>query len=224
MTKQETAKNLRYKKAIVDEFNLEAVLNELEEIQTACDDVRYYFKEDNKTLLNALDGDEDDEFEFRMMLSDLSAECEKLYDLLGNEYVSEYFDDFLCGVSKGSNVKLLGYDSYETDYYKITGFDVALGQQESQKRILRLTKQEIISVGCQCFGIVTAFLSIRTKYDNLKAAFDILRDKHTSFLQTIENIEQAYEKANEAKWDSWNHDVQEFNKLINALPDRTWVE
>lgn len=224
MTKQETARNLRYKKAVVEDFNFETILTELEEIQSASDDVRYYFENDDKTLLNALDGDEEEEYEFRMMFSDLSAECEMLWAILREEYVTEYFDDFLCGVSKGSNVNLIGYDSYETDYYKLTSYEANAGQTESQKRLLRLTKQEIISLGCQCFSIVTSFLSIRVKYDNLKAAFDILRDEHTSFLQTIRNIEQAYERADEAGWREWDNEVKEFTNLINALPDRVWVE
>lgn len=224
MTKQETARNLRFKKAIVAEFNLEGIITELGDIQSACDDVRYYFEGDDETLLNALDGDEEEEYEFRMMFSDLSFECERLYTILRDEYVTEYFDDFLCSVSKGSNLDLLGYDSYETDYYKLTGFDIQLGQEESQKRMLKLTKKELIDTGCQCFGIVTAFLDIRSKYDNLKAAFDILRDEHTSFLQTIKNIENAYERANDADWREWDNEVKEFEKLVNALPDRVWLE
>lgn len=221
-TKQEVARNLRYKKAIVEQFNLEAILSELEQIMCDCDDVRYFFDSTDETLLNALDGDEDEEFEFRMMFSELSSESEQLIDILRDDYVTEYFDEFLCTVSKGSGMRLIGFDDYETDYFRLASYEAVWGQEESAKRLMRLTKQEIIRTGCQCFGIITSFVNIRAKYDNLKGAFDILRDANTSFLKTIKDIEAAYERADESDWSI--EESRKFDQLVNALPDRYWIE
>lgn len=93
-TKRWKAMNLRYKKPIVKDLNLDAIKEALCEIGDECDDVQYYLDYHEETLLNALDGDEDDAYEFRMMFSDLSAECDQMWEDLRKEYVPEYFDLF----------------------------------------------------------------------------------------------------------------------------------
>lgn len=72
-TKRRKAMNLRYKKPIVKELNLYSIENELCDIQEACEDVHWYFDTDEDTLINALDGDEDEAYEFKMMFADLCA-------------------------------------------------------------------------------------------------------------------------------------------------------
>ena len=86
-TKRIKALNLRYKKAIAKDINLEKIQEDLSDIMEACDDVRYYFEEDDDTLINALDGNEDEAFEFKMMFANLSAECESMYADLQEEYI-----------------------------------------------------------------------------------------------------------------------------------------
>ena len=76
--KRMKAKKLRYKKPIVKELNLMTIEMELSDIQEACEDVRWYFDSDDDSLLNALDGDQDEEYEFKMMFGDLCAECDQL--------------------------------------------------------------------------------------------------------------------------------------------------
>ena len=76
-TKRIKARNLRYKKPIVKDINLFVIKENLDNIYEECMNVKYYFDSDDDTLINALDGDEDEEFEFKMMFSDLCAECEQ---------------------------------------------------------------------------------------------------------------------------------------------------
>lgn len=73
-TKRLKAKNLRYKKPIAKGLNLCAMKEALWDMQEACDEVQYYMDGDDDTLINALDGDEDDAVEFKMMFAGLSAE------------------------------------------------------------------------------------------------------------------------------------------------------
>lgn len=100
-TKAERARNLRFKKGIAQGFNISEILDELMNISGECDDIRYITEGDEDTLIAALDGDEEDAYEFRMMFSDLSQESENLYDKLNEEYVTEYFDEFFCRVAGG---------------------------------------------------------------------------------------------------------------------------
>ena len=131
--KRKKAKALRYRKAIVKDINLDRIKEELWEIQEACDDVRYYF--DDETLLNALDGDEDETHEFKMMFADLCAETEQMWHDLHEEYIPEYFDDFFVTVSEGET--LLGFDAFEGDYFGLGGTtEEDLARKESRKRII----------------------------------------------------------------------------------------
>lgn len=222
-TKAERARNLRYKKGIAQGFNISEILDELMEISAECDNIRYIAEGDEDTLIAALDGNEEDAYEFRMMFSDLSQESENLYDRLNEEYVSEYFDEFFCRVAGGC-MQLLGYDSYEEDYFALTSFESGLAQNESEKRLMKLTKQEILQTAEQCFGVATAFLNVRYKFDYLKATFDILRDENNSFIETIKDIEKAYEKASDDEFNPYSKSTNEFDKLIKGLPERTWIE
>lgn len=60
-TKRSKAKQLRYKKPIVRNLNLETITQDLWDIQEECENVRRYTdSEDGEdSLINALDGDED---------------------------------------------------------------------------------------------------------------------------------------------------------------------
>lgn len=219
ITKQEKAKNLRWKKAILAEFNLDSIQEELYNISCECDEVRWIVNGEEAALIDALDGDEEEAFELRIAFSDLSGECDQLNDLLRNEYICEFFDDFLSGISEGSGMRMVGYDSYEEDYYELTSYEGRNGCQEAKKRLERLTKAELLSAANQVFRVIVCFLNIRYKYDYLKASFDVLKGENTAFLDIIRQIEKEYQDA----CDDWNA-VRKFDSLVSALPDRVWVE
>lgn len=69
-----------------------------------------------------------------------------------------------------------------------------------------------------------AYLGIRHRYDCLKAAMDILRDENTGYLQMVKKIEETYEKANADHFYSWYQSTQDFEKLINCMPDMAWIQ
>lgn len=219
--KAEKAKQLRYKKAVLEELNLDSIRTELWNIADECDEVRWIAEGDEAALIDALDGDDEEAYEFRMAFSDLSAECETLHAYLSEEYIAECFDDFIAGVSDGSGMKLLGWDSYEEDYYRLTSFEGSLGCEEARKRLDRLTKKELIRAGNQAFRVIISFLNIRYKYDYLSAAMGVLKSENTAFLEVIRQIEAEYAKATEDfSYDRWEN----FDRISSALPERTWIE
>lgn len=103
-TKRLKARQMRYKKPIVKDLNLSTIQEELWNIQEECDNVKWYYDTDEDTLLNALDGDEDEAYEFKMMFADLCAECEQMSEDLNEEWVPECFDIFF--VSAGAGVRV----------------------------------------------------------------------------------------------------------------------
>ena len=187
--KQKKARSMRYKKPALAMLTYEYLYDELYEISGECDEIRYFINDDDDTLLYALDGDEEEEYEFRMMFSDLSAKCERLADELNDSYAREYFDDFFTGIL-GDKYSVVVYDGYEEDYFGLSGYERHLAHTDSGKRLMRRSKEELLSIAGQCFGIALCMLDIRHKYDYLKSAFDILRDENTSVLMMVRAIDE----------------------------------
>ena len=126
----------------------------------------------------------------------------------------------------GNRYQVIGFDTYEEDYFGLTNYESGLAQTESGKRLMRKTKAEIIATVGQCLGILISFLDLRQQYDYLKATFDILRDQNTSMLQQIKEIEKAYLEmvATDAFGDKNADAERRFDQLLAALPDRCWIE
>lgn len=227
VTKRIKAKNLRYKKPIAKGLTLDAIREALWEIMEACADVQYYVEEDEETLINALDGDEDDAFEFKMMFADLTAECEQMNEDLQNEYIPEYFDLFFVAANKGG--EMFGFDTYEQDYFGLSSFEGELANKEAAKKMKRLTKDQLIETAQVCFRVYQSFIGLQHRYDCIKAALDILRDENTGYLQMVRQIEEAYEKADEEtdgfRWEfRGGPALRELDSLIDNMPQEAWVQ
>ena len=226
--KAERARNLRYKRAALASMGFDHIRNELDEMRDTCDTIHWWTDQDDETLLNALDGDDEDVWEFKMAFADLEAKADSLFEIIYELY--RYEDDFAqtyddCTVALiGNRYLAIGFDSFEGDYYALTGYESDLAQTESGKRLMRKTKAEIISTVGQCLGILISFLDLRQQYDYLKATFDILRDENTSLLQQIKEIDSAYEAMVKADWVERPAAEKRFDQLLSALPDRAWVE
>lgn len=222
---REKAKSLRYRKAIVRDINLAAIQERLWDIQEECDNVRYYFEDDGDTLLNALDGDEEQEQEFKMMFTDLCTECEQMSCDLENEYVPGCFDDFFTAIGAGDlGGGLFGWDSYEADYFGIDCPDY-FAEEESQKRLSRLTKAQLIDAAHACFRVFYAYIGLQHRYDCLKAALDILKDENTAYLQLVSQINETYEKAAKSGFYDLRGETanRDFDKLLNSMPQLAWI-
>lgn len=223
-TKKEKARRLRYKKPIVKNLNFDTISNDLWDIQEACEDVHWYADSDNEKefLINALDGDEDEAYEFRMAFGDLCLECERMREDLQNEWIPKYFDIFFVAVGAGESYGgILGWDSYEGDYFGIDGIDSWI-EDEAKKKLERLTKDDLIAASRQCLKVYQAYIGLRNRYDSLKAAIDILRDQNTGFLQVAKEIEKLYERASESY--EGHKDWAEFDRYTDTLPPETWIQ
>lgn len=219
-TKRIKARNLRFKKPIARELNLDKIKEDLWDIQSACEDIRWYTdSEDGEdSLVNALDGDEDETYEFKMAFADLCAECEVMQDDLKETWIPECFDIFFVAAGAGN---YLGWDSYEGDYFGIECLD-SWAEDEAKKKLKQLTKDELISAARQCFKVYQAYIGLRNRYDSLKTAIDILRNNNTGVLQTVKEIEKLYEEAQ--KKQSVYEESEMFERYTDALPQEAWVQ
>lgn len=225
-TKRRKARELRYRKPIVRTINLDYIKEDLGDISCACDEVRYYFESDDDTLINALNGNEDEAYEFKMMFADLCAECDQMYEDLndGWHYIPNCFDAFFVALGGGEfGGGLLGFDSYEQDYFGLDCSD-SFAEDESKKKLMSLTKDQLIGNARHCFKIYHSYLGIRHRYDCLKAAMDILRDQNTGYLQMIKHIEEKYEEADKEDFDEWRPATKAFTRMTEAIPQEAWIQ
>jgi hypothetical protein len=227
-TKRWKAKQLRYKKPIVRDLNLDKIQEDLWNIMEECENIRWYTDSDdgNDSLINALAGDEDEAYEFKMAFADLCAECERMQEDLREEWIPNCFDMFFVAAGAGENSGgLLGWDSFEGDYFGIDGTD-AWAEDEAKKKMKAITKDELIAAARQCFKVYQSYIGLRNRYDSLKAAIDILRDQNTGFLQTIKEIERLYEAASKEQGITAKYSTEwkEFERYTDALPQEAWIQ
>lgn len=224
-TKRWKAMQMRYKKPIVKELNLDFIVQDLLGIQEECEEVRWYTDSEDGTdsLINALDGDEDEAYEFKMAFGVLCAECDRMRDDLNEEWLPECFDIFFVAIG-GSGDELLGYDQYEGDYFGIHGME-DWAEDEAKKKLKTMTKDELIAAARQCFKVYNAYIGLRNRYDSLKAAIDILRDQNTGYLQAVKEIERLYEAASENEWSrrEYSEESREWRRYTDMLPPEAWI-
>ena len=235
--RREKARQRRYRKPAVKDMNLTDIRIQLSDIEEACADVHWYCDSEDgwDTLLNALDGDDEDAWEFKMAFADLEGQCERMRDDLErvtdwDALLEDHFDLFFAGIgADGATGGMLGWDGYEEDYFGLEpGWESESAGREASEKLKRLTKDQLIDLAGQAFRIAFNFLGLRSRYDDLKAALDILREQNTALLQQVKAIEDLYdaaEAAGFAKYE-WNRGEREkdLDRLLNALPDRAWIE
>lgn len=223
MGKAERTRALRYKRPALATMGFDAIFGELEEISEACSNVRYYIEQGDETLLNALGDDEEAEWEFRMAFCDLDGRAEQLMYALGECGNQREFDD--CTVALiGNRYNAVGYDSEEEDYFALCSYEAGLAQSEAGKRLMRNTKADMLSIIGKSVGTLLAFYDLRQQYDYLRATMDILRDENTSLLKQIKEIDRLYNAAEEEGFRPWCDTTRAFDRMLEALPDRMWVE
>ncbi|MBQ1789007.1 MAG: hypothetical protein II008_02415 [Oscillospiraceae bacterium] len=237
--RMEKAKALRYRKPAVKDLNLASIQEQLTEIEEACADVHWYCDSEDgwDTLLNALDGDDEEAWEFKLAFSDLEGECERMREDMDrlNEWdyddlVGDHFDVFFAGICTASvGGGMWGFDEYEQDYFGLEpGGESEAAEREAAEKLKRLTKDKLISLMGVAFRIAVQFLGLRSRYADLKAAMDIIREQNTALLKQVKAIEDLYD-ATEAegfsKYDFRRSENEKaLDRLLNALPDRAWIE
>lgn len=226
-TKINKAKQLRYKKPIVKNLNLDSITQDLWDIQEACEEIHWYTDSEDgtDTLVNALSGDEDEAYEFKMAFADLCAECERMFEDIHEEWVPECFDIFFVSAGAGETYGgLLGFDTWEQDYFGL-GCTESFAEDEAKKKLKQMTKDDLIVAARQCFKVYSAYIGLRNRYDSLKAAIDILRDQNTGCLQVVKEIEKLYEAASEKqdRYAEYSKEWKEFERYTNSLPHEAWI-
>lgn len=88
-----------------------------------------------------------------------------------------------------------------------------------------MTKVQILETAHLCFKVYMAYIGLRSRYDNLKAAMDILKDENTGYLKVVSEINEAYERAEADGFSRWSGEAAiKFDELVNCMPDMAWIQ
>lgn len=224
-TKQQKAKNLRYKNPIARNMNLNFIQEQIWDMGELISDVQWFI-EDEENLVHALNGDEDEAYEFKMAFSDLAAELEEFEKDLRNEYVPECFDELFPAAGADYFGGYLGFDTYEHDYYGIQAYEYNWAEQEAEKKICRLTKKELLEAVGACLKIYSAYVALQYRYDCLEASLKIIQEKNLEGLKLVKAIEEQYEKAEEDSSHflyEYGKEVDKLNRMLGQVPQEYWI-
>lgn len=230
MTEQEKkalkAKQLRYKKPISRDLNLDRIQEEMWDMISACEDIHWY-DNDEESLVNALDGDEDEAWEFKMAFSDLEADLEQFQSDMNDIYVPEWFDILFPAVGTQYAGGYLGFDQCERDYFGLEPYDYARAESEAAKKLMTLTKKELLETVGACLKIVHQYLGLRYRYDCLDAANEILRGRNMERIKAVKGIEEQYiiaEKSSSHFEYRYDKEVRKLDDMLREIPQEYWIQ
>ncbi len=241
LTKVDRARMLRRcRRPALASMEYSSITTELWEISDACQNIHYFWDED-KTLLDALDGDDEAEFEFQMAFSALDEKVNSLIEALDRaDWTEPYDEDYdpeadfnSCLVALAGDFyrergdSIWGYDAAQGDYFDLDSWNEEYAVSEAGKRLCRKTKPQMVKSIQRTLRIFLAMLDIREEYDYIKNAFDILKDENMALLKTIKDIESAYEAACTASNGfefRFCPEIKVLDRLISTLPERCWLE
>lgn len=232
LSKAEQCRNLMYKRAMVEELNLFEIQNCLTDMTEACSNIHYAF-DDDETLINAFDGNEDEAHEFIMTFTDLDAEIERLYESFEEMYgyrddPEKEFNDVTVALI-GEWFRILGFDSYREDYFGFESHYLEdFSVEESQKRIMRKTKKEMLDEIGKTIAFLIKYIDVKSRYEYMKAAVDIFQNENIAVLGVIKSVNDKYKELfdKNGKLDRLNKEkqIREFEKIVEGLPEKYWVE
>lgn len=139
------------------------------------------------------------------------------YGIGDYEHFRDVWNDMTVGLL-GDIYTVYGYDAAELDYFRLSdGFEQDLAVEEAEKRLMRMTKQELIRNFRKVFMTVVMFFDLKSAHDCLTSIVEELDEKGALLERKNERINALYE-------DLTGKNAELFDNEIANLPQRMWVE
>ena len=120
----------------------------------------------------------------------------------------------------GDIYQVYGYDAAEYDYFKLAnGYDEDFVVSESYKRLMRMTKDDLLSAFRRVLGVIISYADIKAAHDCLTSIVEELDDRGAILEAKNQQINRIYE-------DYTNTDHRQLDALVNSISPRSrmWVE
>lgn len=165
--------------------------------------------------------------DYKELFDDLSASAWAMHESLTDyDFYTTYgvydnfrnaWNDITVGLL-GDLYTISGYDAAELDYFKLSDtYEEELAVQEAEKRLMRLTKQELVRNFRKVLTTIVMFFDIKTAHDCLTSIVETLDEKGALLEQKNERINLLYK-------DLTGKSGEVFDEEIAHLPPRMWVE
>lgn len=200
------AKSPIWKKSMLEKLNMYEIREMLDEIAENGDMYGYDYG-DTKGYYN----------EYKDQFDDLAALAYSLGEAYDEYDVQENWDDMTVALI-GNLYNVLGYDTAELDYFNLlSGYEEDLAQDEATKRIMRLTKQDMIRLFRKVLCGIILFYDIKAAHDCLTSIVEELDDRAAIMKTKDDQINRLYE-------DLTGKNAEQFDEIVKNIPQRMWVE
>lgn len=220
-TKQHVARRAARRHTALEAAAGEFMYTQLWNMQEELQDVEETLH-DTDTLLDILDGADDQVVEFQLLFADLQNDVEHMTDLIGGwGFDQEQYD--LCMVSLiGAKQRLIDYDQLENDYSFIDHYGAEIEQKRAREALMRMTKADMIDAVGKSLSIFLAFFDVLKRYEALSDTLEILKGETAALGAAIREINKLYDEI--AVQFPQPDTVRHFDRLAEQLPDRVWIE
>lgn len=155
--------------------------------------------------------------EYRDQFDELAAQAETLSEALSEYDVQGNWDDMTVALL-GELYTTVGWDAEELDFmHLLSGVDDEWVQKEAVKRIMRLTKAEMLALFRRVLGVIVIFYDIKAAHDCLVSIVEELDERAAMMKRKDDAINGLYE-------DLTGKNAEQFEQLVRNLPQRMWVE
>ena len=222
----------------------DGIRDDLGEIYDEVGEAQWMCGTEYDKLCEAVDYDDELLFEFRIAFSDLAGQCQQMlrdmdelrrmdeevfYGVEDPEWDDPpaLFDLFFPAIDTPGEV--WGYDITEHDYFGFqSAWDEDEAREQARRRLMRLTKEQLIKLSGLCMEIARQYLSLVSRYDALSSVLAILKREEEARMRTIVRLEELYEAACKEtsgfQWEYGSKSLKAFDNALSELPDRIWVE
>lgn len=198
------AKTPIWKKSMLQNLYFDKILENLDEIANNGDMYGYDTDETGYYL------------EYKPLFDELSANAYDLWEAMQESDIEANWDDMTVALL-GETHTVLGFDAYEMDYFGMLAWDERVAVSEATKRVERLTKRELILTFRRIMVALAAFWDIKAGHDCLTAIVDELDERSAIFERKETEINRLYQ-------DLTGANDSEFDRIVNGLPQRMWLE
>lgn len=161
--------------------------------------------------------------EYKEQFDDLSDGAYRLYEAL-NDYdyyagdcsLRDIWDDMTVTLL-GYQEKVLGFDQVEEDYFAMLSYQEDAAVKEAEKRLMRFTKEQLIKNFRKVLTTLILFFDIKAAHDCLESIVEELDERGAILERKNEQINKLYE-------DLTGSGSEEFDRIIEGIPPRMWVE
>lgn len=197
-----------WKKSMLDGLDLGSIQNEL------------YDMSENGDLCGYDDRDEGSYYdEFRELFNEIAAGATDLNEAIDNWrcMMDGAWDDLTVGML-GNTQRVLGFDTVDRDYYRMTEpYMEDWAQEEACKRVEHWTKREMMGNFKFVLSTLVSYLDLKAASDTMLAVVAELDYRGAMLEEKTNRIDQIYS-------DITGKSAEQFEKELENLPQRMWIE